>query len=564
MSISIVDNISSCDELYYHQCTYKRGRYPKSAPFPVRICKSDEAIGLAVHQKWDSEKKALVQYLSYGDQNELSLVWKSQLTRGIVPHTNTWCPEPLQQYLDEYLEKHKKKDPLTVLLEKLYLEKIAQRVCEKEATKPDEEEVASDDDDDNHDGPLVPDTLQDNQPQPVIASADGAPDKGEKLRAGDVIEYTNTIMVTGDPRGRRVASILEVRPKQEYRLVLDNGEFLPPDTLIRRIYRLYHNKLLAYNGMWRVIQDHKLQGSSVSVSIAEGVMREAKKMDELIKANHERLLDNLEEAGIPARGIPETGTNAPASDNARDKEKSINKEAKGVQNTSTATSDNANVKETSIDKEANETPVSDQVTEQGKDIHETVQSTNAATSDKEVNEASVSAPVTKPASTDAARKRQGTKRKSTTEDQKLPPTKRATNISRSNSDIGASIDDHEKRSSPIQRLEEQLSKFKHTRLNVGRRRAMTYICHKTMTEDQLKLAIKVWQKINGSVQDAAAFLEEQVNVCALRIEKFLTGDPNKVVYSKQHKETELALSEWLEKNRRESITQMIGDDVYLI
>jgi hypothetical protein len=85
-----------------------------------------------------------------------------------------------------------------------------------------------------------------------------------------------------------------------------------------------------------------------------------------------------------------------------------------------------------------------------------------------------------------------------------------------------------------------------------------------MTEDQLKLAIKVWQKINGSVQDAAAFLEEQVNVCALRIEKFLTGDPNKVLYSKQHKETELALSEWLEKKRRESITQTIGDDVYLI
>jgi hypothetical protein len=85
-----------------------------------------------------------------------------------------------------------------------------------------------------------------------------------------------------------------------------------------------------------------------------------------------------------------------------------------------------------------------------------------------------------------------------------------------------------------------------------------------MTEDQLKLAIKVWQKIHGSIQDAAAFLEEQVNICAFRIEKFLTGDPDKLVYSKQHKEMELALSEWLEKKRGESTTQTIGGDVYLI
>ena len=117
-----------------------------------------------------------------------------------------------------------------VLLEKQYLEKIAQRIHKKEATKPDKEEVVSedddDDDDDHHNGPLIPDTFQGKQTQSVVASMDRAPNKDEKLRACNMIEYTNTIMVTGDPRGRRIATILEVRPKQEYRLVLDNGEFL--------------------------------------------------------------------------------------------------------------------------------------------------------------------------------------------------------------------------------------------------------------------------------------------------------------------------------------------------
>ena len=101
------------------------------------------------------------------------------------------------------------------------MEKIAQHVHEKEATKPDEEEVVSEDDDDDddndhHNGPLVPNTFQGKQTWSVVASTDGAPNKGEKLRAGNVIEYTNTIMVTGDPRGCHIATILEVRPKQEY------------------------------------------------------------------------------------------------------------------------------------------------------------------------------------------------------------------------------------------------------------------------------------------------------------------------------------------------------------
>jgi hypothetical protein len=90
MSISIVDNIKGCDELFWHKYTYRRkGGKTASAPFPVRICESDKPIGLALKQKWDSNQEELVQYLSHGDLNELSLVPKIRLTHGLVPQTNT-------------------------------------------------------------------------------------------------------------------------------------------------------------------------------------------------------------------------------------------------------------------------------------------------------------------------------------------------------------------------------------------------------------------------------------------------------------------------------------------
>jgi hypothetical protein len=71
-----------------------------------------------------------------------------------------------------------------------------------------------------------------------------------------------------------------------------------------------------------------------------------------------------------------------------------------------------------------------------------------------------------------------------------------------------------------------------------------------MTAEMLRLAIKVWQKIPdeyGSVQEVSAFLQEQVAIQAFRVENFLIGDPGKLVYSRQHLETHVALSVWMKK-----------------
>jgi hypothetical protein len=71
-----------------------------------------------------------------------------------------------------------------------------------------------------------------------------------------------------------------------------------------------------------------------------------------------------------------------------------------------------------------------------------------------------------------------------------------------------------------------------------------------MTEEMFRLAIKVWQKIPdeyGSVQEVSAFLQEQMAISAYHVEKFLIGDPDRLLYSKRHAETQAALLVWLKK-----------------
>jgi hypothetical protein len=164
--------------------------------------------------------------------------------------------------------------------------------------------------------------------------------------------------------------------------------------------------------------------------------------------------------------------------------------------------------------------------------------------------APVNGEVPRIASTDVARKNQGRKRKLSADEQMaLPPSKRA--LKNNSPTVKSSSSHREKKSAYIQRLEDQLKKFENCRRNVSSSRSQrAFVCHSKMTEEMFVLAIKVWQEIPdeyGSVQEASIFLEEQVDSSAYRVEKFLIGDPDNLVNSKQHAETEVALSKWLKK-----------------
>ena len=76
----------------------------------------------------------------------------------------------------------------------------------------------------------------------------------EPLRPGDVICYSNPLFGAGSKQGRRVTQILQTDPESEFPLDLDNGEYLLPETKIKRIREFRHGCLYKHEGITRPIE----------------------------------------------------------------------------------------------------------------------------------------------------------------------------------------------------------------------------------------------------------------------------------------------------------------------
>ena len=296
VSRSVDDNITNTDQLYWHVYRYKKG---KKAPLPVRLCRDEEGVGI-FPEGWDREKKVLVQYIGHSsDNNEIGTALKKEMKPyyGSNLQKDRWCPELWKEF-ETYMTNHVTMDRVSVRLEELVLDRTLQLAKEKERRVEEEEEAVSDDDDD--DGPVVVDvdtrTTTANKTDTFL-SEHGAPDHDEPLRDGDVIEYTQTIFVAGDERGRRTTKILSVNRARNPMLILENGEILPQDTRVRRVQRKVRTKMIPYNGKMRAISEHKLKTSAVNVTIADGLKREAKRVGEIVDSNMDKLAANLKESG---------------------------------------------------------------------------------------------------------------------------------------------------------------------------------------------------------------------------------------------------------------------------
>jgi hypothetical protein len=376
------------------------------------------------------------------------------------PLVNTWCPD--EQYL-AHLRGHKKKDALAVPSKKFYLEKIAERVHEREVRAPEEEEdeVVSDDDDR---GPLAPEAgLPENKPRPWIASADGAPDSGERLRAGDLIEYTNPIMVAGDPRG---ANHEELPNRQEADCIPAWGRNV--EKIVKATERAASDK--EHNAEESVNESNgcatagtaseEADKVTVSVEAPKAAARSAAQGQDgsifsasnVLKKSKEGLYQRPYGRALKRKDWdPVNGIWAPllSADSA-----SIQATGK-VAIDKTARIDNALDKEESILKKAQKAPVN--------------------------------AELPKVASTYVERKHQGLKRKLSADEQmSLPPSKRAAKDNSPTDNRASSR--QEKKNVYSQSLEEQLNKFEHPRLNVGGNRAQRA---ETASEEADKATVSV-------------------------------------------------------------------------
>jgi hypothetical protein len=303
LELDIADNIKSPSDLFWHRQSKKK------EPFPCRICHESELV-LAPYletKKWDKEKQELVQYLGeYQGVNQRAIVLKTQLTPFHNSEGEIWCPSIVKEYI-RALEKRKGKNKFTSVklrVEELYLEQVLNKARENQAaaiqTAQEEAnartlELESDVEDSNAAPVKSPPTKR-----PAIKSFDGEHDSiKHKLRAGDVIEYTNPMFVQGHQEGYRCTKILSIQKNQPYPLVLENAEFLPRGHLIRRVQRLVRNKLVEYNGNVRAISDFRMEYDFRDITAATSLKEQAKEVGRIVDKHVAKYKPKLEAVGLP-------------------------------------------------------------------------------------------------------------------------------------------------------------------------------------------------------------------------------------------------------------------------
>jgi len=228
-----IDNVR---QLYWHRMTKKK----KVQYFPCRVCPKDTIIGLALDQNFDEEGKVAIEYLSFAQGGEHNVVSKKSL----VPLENEcWNPKFMKIYKD-YLNKNCRSSKTTIVLdmykEIFYLDKILDVAKKRGERKQNmQQESAGKTQKAYFDELEFLKEIRDKERDLVTFAAPkqrvSSKRTKQELRAGDWIEYTKSIFVAGDSRGKTHAVILEVNPKNKKKpLELHpNDEMLPATHMVK-------------------------------------------------------------------------------------------------------------------------------------------------------------------------------------------------------------------------------------------------------------------------------------------------------------------------------------------
>mmetsp|Transcript_23234 Transcript_23234/g.54792 ORF Transcript_23234/g.54792 Transcript_23234/m.54792 type:complete len:926 (+) Transcript_23234:203-2980(+) len=158
-----------------------------------------------------------------------------------------------------------------------------------------EQDEESDQDDDTMD---IPYTQAMNYDSDEFDFGSEDEKSNEPLRPGDVIEYYSGIYVAGDPRGLRRATVMAVKnPKEEFPLVLDNGECIPNTTRVKRIKEMVDGELIEHPGIYRSIMKFRMKKSGTATA-ADGVAKEAERFGRIMDRNMAKLKKKAEADGF--------------------------------------------------------------------------------------------------------------------------------------------------------------------------------------------------------------------------------------------------------------------------
>lgn len=82
----------------------------------------------------------------------------------------------------------------------------------------------------------------------------------EPLRPGDLITYHHPAFVAGHPNGKRLTQVMATHDYEaDPILELENGEYLPSDTRVKRVKEYRGGKLFEHSGVWREITSFAIQ-----------------------------------------------------------------------------------------------------------------------------------------------------------------------------------------------------------------------------------------------------------------------------------------------------------------
>jgi hypothetical protein len=272
------------------QLSWNRYKTKKSADFyPVRIGFKDEIKGLNLPQDFDETKKHAIEYLSCikGSTGKRAVVTNSQL----LPYgeSHVWNPNLMKKYL-EMLKKDDKNTELELRKEELYLHKILKVAGERETRQEEENANANATAKEPLQTLVVADFLVETEtdvattraqldllPTTVAAASLSDVHKKDSLKAGDAIEYYQTISKAGDKDALTQAVILSVQPgnnNNQHPLRLHNNEILPCHHSVKRIFtrttrqrggrqRQYQYLDLRDTATYRPIRSYKLPRSEL-------------------------------------------------------------------------------------------------------------------------------------------------------------------------------------------------------------------------------------------------------------------------------------------------------------
>jgi len=283
--------IRSTNQLFWYKDS-------ESRHYPCRVCERTEArIHLNLEPFWDDNEACLIQVLDFPPSKPFSgrdrlVVDLSMLTpyNGVNSNKKEWSRTIFKTYSNERRLEATRQNMVVITSDIYatypYLERIRKAAKAVEASA-----------DENSDGDSRGAKEGDSDmeiPYNENLGVEGgfrlqdfSDKKTEPLRPGDIIQYTSPIFVFGDRRGQRIAMVISTDPNREPMLVLDSGDVLPDNIIIKRVQVLEKGRLFPHQGCARCIEKFILKKRALKgdFSFRAGIKKESDRIACILDKN---------------------------------------------------------------------------------------------------------------------------------------------------------------------------------------------------------------------------------------------------------------------------------------